>query len=73
MLYEPGDVAADGSFELRTHWVAEGAPAGRYAVTVRWHPRVVSGETHARSQRTAASVRSSRPHAAVRSIRLGGE
>ena len=41
-----GDVAADGSFELRTHWVAAGAPAGRYAVTIRWHPRVVSGEDY---------------------------
>jgi hypothetical protein len=41
-----GDVAADGSFELRTHWIAEGAPAGRYAVTIRWHPRIVSGEDY---------------------------
>lgn len=39
-----GSVAADGEFRVKTLGLADGAPAGKYAVTVTYEPPVVRGE-----------------------------
>lgn len=35
-IFPSGTVQADGSFQLTSYETADGAPAGEYAVTVRW-------------------------------------
>jgi hypothetical protein len=42
-------VQDDGTFEIAT-WEERGAPAGEYAVTLRWTPLEVSGEDFAPSE-----------------------
>lgn len=39
-----GTVAEDGRFDVKTLGLAEGAPAGKYAVTVAYEPLVIRGE-----------------------------
>jgi hypothetical protein len=39
-----GTVARDGRFDVRTLGFAEGAPAGKYAVTVAYEPPIIHGE-----------------------------
>jgi hypothetical protein len=40
-----GAVAADGSFKLSTYEPGDGAPAGEYAVLIRWPSAVAKDET----------------------------
>jgi len=41
-----GTVAGDGTFEVKTLGFAEGAPAGKYAVTVAYEPPMICGEDY---------------------------
>jgi hypothetical protein len=44
--YPGARTGPDGRFQAGTYFDRDGMPAGDYAVTVVWHPRVIDGEDY---------------------------